>query len=851
MRRLKPAATFLLLALLLFINTSLAQQPKSVGRLAGTVTDARTGEVVYGATVVVEGTRAGTITDEKGVYIIQGIAPGGYTITVRYVGYKSVSKQAIINPDAVTMLSFAISTLETSINEIVVTASKGKPEKKLDAPMAIETVSAEAIRTSASPSPLGAVAKLKGIDFVERGVNTVDITSRGLNTQFNTRMLTLVDGRLATLPGIGLPQFTLAPDPLIDLASVEIVVGPAAALYGPNAHAGVVNMITKDPFNFPGSEVSVKGGSLSLFDVAGRYADYSGKFGWKVTGQYMQSDNFNSGNTFIYYPKKGFIGENQTLLNPETPATKQITKEFFNALLDSGYAWRDTDLSEFKANLVKADGAFYWRYSNAFNLKAEAGFSQTTGFIGSNFGVLEANDYKINYQNLQFNGRIEKVDWYAQVTRTGNSAGNSFQLQDKALFMTREILRVRSIPGNENLPLSELRKLINMGYVDSASGVVDDSQLFDSELQLRYKLGQFDLVGGFQYRYYDPKASFLTNADNVQPDKDITAKEIGGYLQADTRVLKDKLRLTVAARLDDHTYYDLQFSPKVAAVYSLTPDHNIRVGYNRAFKVPVILENHLYIFNGAARGNVDGYTITDAKGDQLTGNVVAKFNPLKPEEVNTFEVGYKGLWERKLFVDAVGYYSVYQDFISPAVDVANGITTFAYDADGNLTGSKDIPGRLTTYFNYGQAKVIGLDLGASYFFSTDVSLDASASFIKLASSDNPYKDQGIPLLLNVPTNKYKLTLSLKNQFYEGTLIAFHMRHIPGYTFRSGRWNGTLGDRTVVDLTVGYTWKEYGLNLQGSVSNILNDKTPDVLGAPIIERFFSVQLTKTFGRLLGE
>ncbi|NTW49398.1 MAG: TonB-dependent receptor [Chlorobiales bacterium] len=848
MKRIIPTAIFVLLSLLLSIGTSIAQQAKPAGRLGGTVKDERTAEPIIGATIIVEGTRAGTITDVDGRYMIKGITPGKYTITVRYAGYKAVSKPATIADNAVALLDFMLATLETSVNEIVVTASKGKPEKKLESPITIETVNAEAIRTTASPSPLGAAAKLKGIDFVERGINTVDITSRGLNTQFNTRMLTLVDGKLATFPGIGLPQFAFSPSPAIDLAGIEIVVGPAAALYGPNAHAGVVNMITKDPFNFPGAEISAKGGSQSLYDIAGRYADYTGKFGWKVTGQYMHADNFNSGNTFIFYPKKGLIGENQTLLNPETLASRRITNEFFNALLDSGYAWRDTDLSDFKAEFIKADGAFYYRPGTAFNMNVAAGYSQSTGFVGSNFGVLEANGYKINYQNVQFNGRIGEVEWYVQVSRTGNSAGNSFQLHDKAQYMAQEVSRIRRISGNENLPLSELRKLINMDYVDSASAIVDDSQLYDSEFQLRYKIGQYDLVGGFQYRYYDPKASFLTNADNVNPGKDITATEVGGYLQADTRVLDNKLRLTAAARLDEHTYYDLQFSPKLAAVYSITPNHNIRLGYNRAFKVPVILENHLYLFNGAARGNVNGYTITDAKDSQITGNVVTKFDALKPEEVSTIEIGYKGLWEKKFFIDAVGYYSVYQDFISPAAVVADGRRTFAYDDSGKLTG---LGGQLTTYFNYGQAKILGLDIGASYFFSNDVSLDASASFIHLANSDNPYKALGIPLLLNVPTNKYKGTLTVKNQIYDGTLVAFHVRHIPGYTFRAGRWNGKLDDRTVVDLTIGYNWKPYGLSFQASVSNLFDDKTPDVLGAPVTERFFLVQVTKTFGSFIND
>ena len=68
------------------------------------------------------------------------------------------------------------------------------------------------------------------------------ISARGFATQFNSRMLTMIDGRLAQLPGSGLPQATLAPVSGLDMKAVQVVIGPASALYGPNAHTGVVNV---------------------------------------------------------------------------------------------------------------------------------------------------------------------------------------------------------------------------------------------------------------------------------------------------------------------------------------------------------------------------------------------------------------------------------------------------------------------------------------------------------------------------------------------------------------------------------------------------------------------------------
>jgi hypothetical protein len=83
---------------------------------------------------------------------------------------------------------------------------------------------------------------------------------------------------------------------------------------------------------------------------------------------------------------------------------------------------------------------------------------------------------------------------------------------------------------------------MDRAYIDSASIATDNSELWDSEVQLRYTISNTEVVGGFQYRYYNPKASFLSGPDNPAAvsfgaARDITATEIGGYLQLDRRFL--------------------------------------------------------------------------------------------------------------------------------------------------------------------------------------------------------------------------------------------------------------------------------------------------------------------------
>lgn len=95
------------------------------GKVAGTVTDAETGETLPGATVVVDGTTIGTTADAEGRYSIIGITPGVYSIRASFVGYTPVVYNDIrVTSDRTTTLDFAISSAVVQAGEVVVTALK-------------------------------------------------------------------------------------------------------------------------------------------------------------------------------------------------------------------------------------------------------------------------------------------------------------------------------------------------------------------------------------------------------------------------------------------------------------------------------------------------------------------------------------------------------------------------------------------------------------------------------------------------------------------------------------------------------------------------------------------------------
>jgi outer membrane receptor protein involved in Fe transport len=769
---------------------------KTTGLVKGRITAAN-GEGVPGAIISVPGTALGTIADPDGNFELADVPAGVRALEIEATGY--ATRQTQIDVGAGRAMTFAIRLAESQLpgEEIIVTGSR-LPEKRLDAPVTVELVNETDLKTAAGTSYLAALSRVKGIDYSESGLGDQRISARGFATQFNSRMLTMVDGRLAQLPGNGLPQGNLVPAGGLDMKGVEVVVGPASALYGPNAHTGVVNIITKTPWDDSGAEVSVRGGTQSLFAGAARVAGIvKDRFGWKVNGEYLRAEDFK-------------------------PSREAGTHDFGTTVFEGDL------VDNYDVRSAKTDGTLYYKQGD-WLASASGGFSDSTGFSITNAGRNHLRDWTVNYQAAQVSG----PHVYAQVTRTGSGAGKSYQLDQLAKLAAKN----GGAPDDPH----------DLDAMRDAIAFVDNSSMVDSELQLRYKVAGVKTTFGGQFRHYTPSSAGTYLDDK---DQDIAITEAGSYVQLDT-MLFDRLRLAGAARVDHHSLYATQISPKAAVQYEVAPGHNVRFGYNRAFKSPTVLENFLKI-NDILLGNRTGYTIKDANG-----NVIAEIDPLRPEKVDSLELGYKAAVASNIYVDAVGYDSWYHDFISPLTQLANPagmMPTFAFFPDGTpVAQGMPTEGTLFTYSNFGKANVRGADVGVDYRPIPALALSGSASAIQLLSftNDNPLQKD---LTLNAPAYKLRGSVSTDGLGVKGSFLRLDGRYHTRYAFASGYWNSQnllghdLPARFVLDVTAGYKVPNTGLTISGTVSDLLDDTHPDVLGAPVPHRFAWLQVGYDFDGL---
>ena len=220
-----------------------------------------------------------------------------------------------------------------------------------------------------------------------------------------------------------------------------------------------------------------------------------------------------------------------------------------------------------------------------------------------------------------------------------------------------------------------------------------------------------DLQAGFSYRTY-----YLHSDGTIFDDanRDITIDEMGAFVQLGKK-LTEKFKMTVAGRYDKSKNFEGRLTPRVTAVYTVAPNNNIRMSYQTGYRNPTTQDQYidLAVGGGSTRligglpESINKYSLNTNKGVLassyrafLASVAAGAPNPalltpytfdaggLRPESVQSFELGYKGLATPKLLIDAYAYYNIYKDFIG-GVDLYQNPTATAvkFSVPVNLAGN--------------------------------------------------------------------------------------------------------------------------------------------------------------------
>ncbi len=499
------------------------------GTISGKVTDASSGRSIENSQIQAQaagGLSYGAISGADGTFRVVNLPDGSYTVTVRALGYQQ-RVFAAQRPGAT--ITAALVERTTQLNQTVVTASRSRPEKALDAPASISVITSEQITERPAITITDHLRNSPGVDINKGGIVQANVVARGFNNAFSGSMLMLQDYRFAGVPSLRVNVPFLMTGTNEDIDRMEVLLGPASALYGPNSSNGVLHVITKSPFNSQGTTISVDGGERSIIRTGLRHAGkLNDKLAYKVSGEYMQGKDweYNDQAEPIKFPSTN---------NVPVSRRDQINRRDFDLQRMTGEARVDVRPTQ-NSEAITTFG--YTKVGSGIELTGANGSSQIKNWT---------------YMNIQQRFRWNRL--FAQAFLNNSNAGNDTSTSDKGTYLLR-----------------------------SGQPIVDKSRVAAAQIQHGFDIGKKQsFTYGADYIWTNPRSGGTINGGNENVDN---VTEYGAYVQSTTKPVK-QLELLLAARGDGNNVINGKFfSPRAAIIIKPTENQNIRFTFNRAFSTP-------------------------------------------------------------------------------------------------------------------------------------------------------------------------------------------------------------------------------------------------------------------------
>jgi len=706
------------------------------GSLRGKVTDAKTGEALPQANVVVTAPNVstGAAASMSGEYEVKALAAGTYTVSASYIGYdKLVVQNVEVKADEAKELNLALEPALVLLNPTVVSASR-REEKALNAPAAISVLEAMEIRQVVSPSSQAILANTIGVDMAKTGIDREEIVLRGFNNAFSGATYVLCDYRQAAVASLGVNLHSVMPNTAIDLERVEVVRGPGSALYGAGVDAGVIHYITKNPFSHPGTTVSLGGGERASTYASFRQAGVlSDKWGYKITGQYAKADDWK--------------------LDPKDPLDAQQLAS------DRGIP-RKYDYMKYNFN-----GNLEYRLSDRTSLTASGGISSLDATVLSGIGTVQADGFGYTYGQL----RLQSGSFFAQTYLNRNNGGDSFvygsgaKVVENSTLFNAQAQYDFSLSGGKHLIIAgadlDLTTPDTEGTIYGRNEDNDQISEYGAYLQSTSALSsKFDLTLALRGDYNNIQEDFqlsprvamvfkpssdhsfratynraFSSPGNNSNFLDIVAREPDATLPIRIRGRGAANGFTfphnpayaafagtdlVATSLNPNPAFlgqpqpvGLSLAPVYASVYAgiaAIPTATLQALLaQRGINLPVatvgalvqLLSPQATTVSGFSRGALGLLNITTGRINPISG--VTDIAPLKPTITQSLEAGYKGLINKRILFAVDVYYTKKKNFVGPLAMETPFVLVPTLSADLNaalttgITNNATLAGALT------------------------------------------------------------------------------------------------------------------------------------------------------------
>jgi outer membrane receptor protein involved in Fe transport len=394
----------------------------------------------------------------------------------------------------------------------------------------------------------------------------------------------------------------------------------------------------------------------------------------------------------------------------------------------------------------------------------------------------------------------------------------------------------------------------------------DNSKLKHVEFNYNFmnQIDWLEIQVGGNYRQYDLFSDgTIFNEDPIagQNFERITINEFGAYTQI-AKTIAESFKLTAALRYDKNENFEGQFTPRISAVYTAGQNHNIRASFQTGFRNPDTQTQFIYFPSsggtllGSTKANAERYgihnggaytqtsydafrasggTLEPVNGAPIGGDadllVTSNFDYVQPEQLKSFEVGYKGVFGSNLLIDLNGYYTTYTNFIGGGIVASKKGTTHQ---------GKPVPAG-TLYSPYTNSKEDvkskGVGLGLTYSLPRNFKLMGSWNYADFEANEGP------EFRANFNTPKNKFTVGLANR-----KIAKNLGFNINYRWQTHfEWQSSYGiwevpEYGVVDAQINYKLTGIKTMLKIGGTNIGGGDYRTNLGSPFIGQMYYISLT---------
>lgn len=450
--------------------------------------------------------------------------------------------------------------------------------------------------------------------------------------------------------------------------------------------------------------------------------------------------------------------------------------------------------------------------------------------------------------------------WHAETRAYADSVGNPFFDNDPRLR-----------PGTARFDSVFNDIISKTTFEEGGSKFFDESALTHVQAQYKYdvpiasSLYNLNFTVGGNYRLYQPNSRGTIFSDTAGIK--ITNWEWGAYLGAEQRFVDGKYILNATLRVDKNENFDYLASPAASLIYKVNPFNSIRLSFSSAIRNPTLQDQYLFYNVGRAIliGNlqgVDSLVTTESFFDAIGGLVqdydkleYFDVDPVRPEQVRTIEVGYKGTIAKRLFVDASYYYSWYQDFLGFQIGVE-----LEFDS---IFGGRQIS-NIQPYRVSANSKDIvntqGFAAGLTYGFANYYAVTGNYSFNRLnrRGSDDPL----IPAF-NTPEHKFNIGISgreiainTKRGTDKGFGFNVNYRWVQGFLFEgSPQFTGEIDTYDMLDAQVNYKIEKIFTTVKLGVTNLMSlknfsfdNRVYTTYGGPRVGRLAYVSLLFEFDKI---